>query len=197
MKVLDFKKEDFHDFLNESFHDLIDSNQKILILGIADGGIPVAEMVYQFFQNETQNQVSLDFIKAQRPSTKHKKANPNRENILRFTFSILPKFVLNYLRIAEHKKLSKRSETDLEREIKMNSEIEFSFFDLILVVDDAVDSGASMKKVVEFVREKTKNSMVVKSVSVVVTQQNPLFLPDYFWLRDVLIRFPWSLDGKK
>ncbi|SMC44196.1 phosphoribosyltransferase family protein [Moheibacter sediminis] len=197
MKVLDFKKDGFINFLNENFQELIEVNKKILVLGIADGGIPVAEIVYQFFKNKTQNEINLDFIKVQRPSTKQKKANPITEKSLKFVFSILPKFVLDYLRIFEHKKFSKRSQSDLEREIKLNSKINFSLYNLILVVDDAVDSGASMKTVVDFVKEKTENSVVVKAVSVVLTQQNPIFLPDYFWLRDVLIRFPWSLDGRK
>lgn len=197
MKVLDFEINGFKNFLNENFPDLIQSNQRILILGIAEGGIPVAEIVYDFLKNENQNQVNLNFIKAQRPSTKRKKASLARENLLKFVFSILPKFVLDYLRVYEHKKLSKRNQSDLEREIISNSEIDFSFYDFVLVVDDAVDSGASMKKVVDFVNEKSQKTMVLKSLSVVVTQQNPLFLPDYFQFRDVLIRFPWSLDGKK
>lgn len=197
MKVLDFEIEGFKNFLSENFRDLIQLNHKILILGIADGGIPVAEIVYQFFKNESQNQVDLEFIKAQRPSTKQKKANPNIEKTLKFVFSMLPKFILNYLRTAEHKKLSKRNQSDLEREIVLNSQIDFSNFDLILVVDDAVDSGASMKKIINFLNENIDKSTILKSLSVVVTQKKPLILPDYFWLRDVLIRFPWSLDGKK
>lgn len=197
MKVLGFKKDAFIEFLNENFGESNFSYQKILILGIAEGGIPVAEIVHQFFKDLTKNEVSLDFIKVQRPSTKQKKENLKTEKTLRFIFSILPIFLLNYLRILEHKKLSKRSKPDLEREIKWNEELNFSRFDLILIVDDAVDSGASMKITLNFVKEKVKNSTILKTVSVVVTQKNPVYMPDYFQFRDVLIRFPWSLDGRK
>jgi len=195
MRVLDFKKEEFEKFLNDELGKS-NSSQKILVLGIAEGGIPVAEMVYEFFKKETQNEVNLAFVKVQRPSTKQKKANPKREKILKSLFSVLPKFVLNYLRILEHKKLKNRSEADLKREIHYASLIEFSNYDQVWIVDDAVDSGASMKAVVDDLSFKI-NKLRIKTLSVVVTQENPIFMPDLYLFQNVLIRFPWSLDGKK
>lgn len=196
MKVLDFKVDGFVDFLNKTFEGHLSSDKKILIIGIAEGGLPVAEIVLRFFEKRTNNTVGLEFIKIQRPSTLQKKENFKIKKTLKLAFSILPKFVLNYLRIVEHKKLSKRRLSDLVREIKYTSTVDFSLYNLILIVDDAVDSGITMKTAVNFVSEKINENISLQTLSVVVTQSEPVYMPDHFWFRDVLIRFPWSLDGK-
>lgn len=196
MKVVNFNIQEFEKFLNKTFVEYISTNQKILVLGIADGGIPVSVIVSNYLKTETKNIVENESILVQRPSTKVKKKSLQREKMLKSIFKILPILILDYLRISEHKKLSKRTENDLIREVKYNSEIDFSIYDLILIVDDAVDSGASMKAVFDDLSAKI-SGLIIKTLSVVVTQRKPIFEPDYFQFRDVLIRFPWSLDGKK
>lgn len=197
MKVLDFDLQKFKEFVKQVLVNDAKSFDNILVLGIAEGGLPIAQIVYDTLNEHLNSSVSQGFIMVQRPSTKNKKKSETTQKFIKSIFSITPKFILNYLRIREHKKLSKRSKSDLQREIKWNEEPNFSRFDLILIVDDAVDSGASMKKTLDFVKEKVNNSTILKTVSVVVTQKKPVYMPDYFQFRDVLIRFPWSLDGRK
>lgn len=196
MNVLDFDILEFNNFIKRTIIEEIIPFKKILVLGIAEGGIPIADIVFESLKNN-ELIVSRSFIKVQRPSTIKKKKSKFTRKLLKSIFLVSPKFVLNYLRIREHKILSKRLENDLVREIKLNSNIDFSLFDFVLIVDDAVDTGTSMKKTVDFVKEKAPKTTIVKTLSVVVTQNNPVYLPDYFWIRDVLIRFPWSLDGRK
>lgn len=196
MKVINFNTNDFVDFLRVSLKEFSTTQQKILILGIAEGGIPIAEIVGKYFNENTQNIISEKFVKVQRPSTKVKKKNAKNEKLLKGIFSILPTFILDYLRVAEHKKLSKRRAHDLVREVQWSNEEDFSKYDFIFIVDDAVDSGASMKAVVDALTGFSE-LLKIKTLSVVVTQKRPIFLPDYYLFRDVLIRFPWSLDGKK
>lgn len=196
MKVLDFNVEGFKEFLKEAFKEFPHHGQKILVVGIAEGGVPVAELVFNFLIDRSENSVDLDFIEIQRPSTHQKKRNPKSKKILKFIFSILPKFVLNQLRILEHKKLSQRRKSDLKREIQFSDLQNISLYDHILIVDDAVDSGATMKTAVEHLGKKAGKATRLHTLSVVVTQSEPVYKPDYFWLSDVLIRFPWSLDGK-
>lgn len=196
MKVINFNTNDFVDFLRVSLEEFSTTQQKILILGIAEGGIPIAEIVGKYFNENTQNVISEKFVKVQRPSTKVKKKNAKNEKLLKGIFSILPTFILDYLRVAEHKKLSKRRAHDLVREVQWSNEEDFSKYDFIFIVDDAVDSGASMKAVVDALTGFSE-LLKIKTLSVVVTQKRPVFLPDYYLFRDVLIRFPWSLDGKK
>ena len=193
MKVIDFEINKFEDFVRNHFGQIVGSHQNVLIVAVAEGGIPVAEMVQQIFIEQNLNP-EIFKIKVQRPSTKQKKSGKFRKEILQSVFKILPKFLLNKLRVLEHSYLSKNKIE--EREIIQTDELKSTQFDLVLIVDDAVDSGITMKKVLEFMQGKLKNSPKIKTLAVAVTQKNPVFFPDFCMFRDVLIRFPWSLDGK-
>lgn len=172
---------------------------KIVILGIASGGLPLSEQLYNIFKDRGYKNIQLEEISCRRPSTSKKKKNKFVENSLRFIFRLLPTSLLNFMRNMEHRKLSKRLTTDLERSlIVMFDATILAESDLILVVDDAVDSGATFKQVLDFIKNacvKGRGDPTIKTISVAVTQSNPLVNPDYVWRRDVLVRFPWSLDG--
>lgn len=63
----------------------------------------------------------------------------------------------------------------------------------ILIVDDAVDSGESMKKVVETVRGLNPRASV-RTAAITLTTPAPAVSPDYYLYNQVLVRFPWSKD---
>lgn len=63
----------------------------------------------------------------------------------------------------------------------------------ILVVDDAVDSGATMQAVVGAVKKANPAAHVV-TAAVVVTTKTPVVRPDFHLYDKVLIRFPWAHD---
>lgn len=65
----------------------------------------------------------------------------------------------------------------------------------ILVVDDAVDSGATMHAVCDAVR-RFSPSANIRTAVVVRTLDNAIVAPDFFLYDNVLIRFPWSADMK-
>jgi hypoxanthine phosphoribosyltransferase len=65
----------------------------------------------------------------------------------------------------------------------------------VLVVDDAVDSGATLIAVLDAVY-KAAGSSKVRSAAITVTTENPMVMPDYYLYHDeTLIRFPWSIDA--
>lgn len=65
----------------------------------------------------------------------------------------------------------------------------------ILVVDDAVDSGATLRTVIATIRS-TWPDAEIRSAVLTVTRSRPLILPDYtLYPRGTLLRFPWSLDA--
>lgn len=193
MKVIDFEINKFEHFVRNHFGQIIGSNQNVLIVAVAEGGIPVAELVRGIFIEQNSNPEILK-IKAQRPSTKQKKSGKFSKTVLKTVFRFLPKFLLDKFRVWEHLYLSKNRIQ--ERKIIQINELKSSQFDLVLIVDDAVDSGITMKKVIEFTREKLGNSPEIKTLAVVLTQKNPVYSPDFCMFQNVLIRFPWSLDGK-
>ncbi|MBS7333222.1 MAG: hypothetical protein KIG88_06475 [Weeksellaceae bacterium] len=193
MKVVNFEQDVFDHFLEKTLKNWKSDSSKILILGIKEGGLPLAENVFQLL-NKSGNKVDLKFIKCQRPSTSLKKKSDFRKSLIRSIFKITPFFVLDYLRNVEHDQLTKKA-IDYDREIILDETIDFNSYDKILIVDDAVDSGVTLKKVTEYVQDLIENKSVVKSLAVVVTNEKSVLKPDFFLYENVLIRFPWSLDG--
>ena len=194
MKVIDFEWEKFTEFLNRAVAPNLSG--RILVLGVAKGGLPIARHVYNQLLQYPGVDLQLGEIQCQRPTTKMKKGNPAREQMVRFFFSITPKFMLNKLRVIEHNWLSSRAERLLCRNVV--SDIPNSDFDIILVVDDAVDSGASLFNILENLTSKQRiPTHRIKTLTVALTQQNPILEPDYVFIRNVLVRFPWSLDAKQ
>lgn len=65
----------------------------------------------------------------------------------------------------------------------------------ILIVDDAVDSGATLLAVVEAVRIDMPGAEV-RSAVITQTTPSPVITPDYtLYNNRTLIRFPWSMDA--
>ncbi|MDM1546507.1 hypothetical protein HX096_01360 [Empedobacter falsenii] len=192
MKVVNFNQKIFESFLHEELKDFLIENSSVLIIGIKEGGIPIAEMVKVNLENITSTQLDFVTIKCQRPSTKSKKRNSFIKSSLKNLFKILPQFFLNQVRIYEHKFLMNNGNQD--RELYLPENLQLDNYHKILIVDDAVDSGYTLKNVVDKL-EKNNSSAKIYSLAVVVTDKNAVKIPDYYLYSDVLIRFPWSLDG--
>ena len=193
MKVINFEQKNFDDFLENTLKDWKNDSSKILVLGIKEGGVYLAENVFQVLRNSA-NQVDLKFIKCQRPSTSVKKKNEFRKAFIQTIFKISPIIILDLLRNVEHYFLTKKS-IEYNREIILDEIINFNLYDKIVIVDDAVDSGVTLQKVNDYVQSLAVKSTKVKSLAVVITSNNAIVTPDFYLYKDVLIRFPWSLDG--
>lgn len=104
----------------------------------------------------------------------------------------LPLALRDRLRIWEAKRLVKRnkhmSATIIELPILHNT------VKRILLVDDAVDSGATLNAVTEeFNRQYPE--IEVRSAVITITSEDPMLLPDYYLFNNLtLIRSPWSID---
>lgn len=193
MKVINFEQKNFDDFLENTLKDWKNDSSKILVLGIKEGGVYLAENVFQVLRNSA-NQVDLKFIKCQRPTTSVKKKNEFRKAFIQTIFKISPIIILDLLRNVEHYFLTKKS-IEYNREIILDEIINFNLYDKIVIVDDAVDSGVTLQKVNDYVQNLAVKTTEVKSLAVVITSNNAIVTPDFYLYKDVLIRFPWSLDG--
>ncbi len=66
----------------------------------------------------------------------------------------------------------------------------------ILLLDDAVDSGATMQAIVSAVKAKYPD-IDVRSAAITVTAERPVYMPDYYLYHNfTLVRMPWSIDAK-
>jgi hypoxanthine phosphoribosyltransferase len=108
---------------------------------------------------------------------------------------LLPKRVNNVLRMAEAKclsiaKISKRRLLLTAKQIDVLGNAE-----KILIVDDAVDSGATLSAVIEAIA-KLPGKRNVRTAVITVTASDPAVMPDFFiYNNHTLIRFPWSADA--
>ena len=133
--------------------------------------------------------IPVEYVRLSRPSSRWKS---KMKSMLRF----LPYPVLDRLRLLESGILSMR-----RHPVKDDVELPSQLLDLhgcnILVVDDAVDSGATLSAVVSAVKRELPMSQC-RSAVLTVTTSAPLVRPDYMLYDDnTLIRFPWSMDMKK
>jgi hypoxanthine phosphoribosyltransferase len=66
----------------------------------------------------------------------------------------------------------------------------------VLIVDDAVDSGATLAYVLQAVRRLAPPSARIRSAAISQTTEQPLACPTYVLYYRRLCRFPWSLDAR-
>lgn len=65
----------------------------------------------------------------------------------------------------------------------------------ILIIDDAVDTGATLKAVFNKIKHFNSGADVRMAV-ITITSVKPLIMPDYYIYNNrSLVRFPWSIDN--
>lgn len=153
-----------------------------LIVGITYGGARVAELM---FENVEHCEVTC-----RRRSSEHK----DRAGLLFSVIKRLPLGCRNMLRIAEARFLRSRSRsTVVALAPKATSAI--SQAKRVLVVDDAVDSGTTLKAVLDAI-SNIPGKRVVATAAVTVTTSKPVVMPDFcLYNNSTLIRFPWAKDA--
>lgn len=150
-----------------------------LVVAIARGGVWVAENMF--------TDVCHMSVKVQRRNTQLKKSFISK------IVKRLPRQIQDWLRIQEARFGSGSGNS-------CNSELIFTIPDgltptRILIVDDAVDSGRTLKIVDEACKKNFPHAEI-RSAAITVTRSKPYAAPDYTLYHDhTLIRFPWSLDA--
>jgi predicted phosphoribosyltransferase len=66
-------------------------------------------------------------------------------------------------------------------------------FGKIVVLDDAIDTGATMKSVIDALRASGCNGRIL-TIVFAWTNVRSLVRPDFWYKESVLVKFPWSHD---
>lgn len=161
------------------------------VLAVRKGGSYVAEAFLRHFPKEMAgNYFEIDL---HRPSSKYKKG------LLVSVLPHVPIWILNTMRFTEAFLLKaqqclfgiKVPKVDLPEGFPADDDSD------VLVIDDAVDSGATLKGVTEAIHA-IKPGRKIKILAITVTNQKPLVMADYYLYHDsTLVRFPWSKDFKQ
>jgi hypoxanthine phosphoribosyltransferase len=166
-----------------------------VIIGIRSGGYVVAQAMADYFPYS-----KLLPITRRRASTEKKQKSSLVKNLLR----TLPEAINSRLRIMEHIVLTQLFKPKQNVFIPDKEELKAIRSHLgqleqspsILIVDDSVDSGATLAAVVNLIRTIAGAGAIIKTAVITVTTTHPFIEPDYLLYRYVLCRFPWSLDFK-
>lgn len=149
-----------------------------VVLGIETGGRFVAEAMHA--------SVPHCYVRLQRAATP-------RKSRLRGLLSRLPRPVADALRRVESWLRGLRRPVSVEFHGELPAELQGK--NRVLIVDDAVDSGATMHAVREAVCRALPDAEI-ECAAVTVTTRRPLVVPDKVLYNNVLIRFPWSMDAR-
>lgn len=156
-----------------------------VVVGILTGGGEVGRRLVAMLPDAAYAEVGL-----------HRSGTPRKKRARRLLRS-LPTFAADLLRRAEslccgYRRPVRRRAATLPAPLRALLHAEPQ--PKVLIVDDAVDSGATLQSVVEAVRREAPCAEVRAAV-LTVTRRNPLITPDYtLWNDRTLLRFPWSND---
>jgi len=170
--------------------------KSLYVVGVASAGIPIAKLFCDAVESSVN--VSVGSVQCQRPSTQLKKEAGMKSKLMLLAFRLAPYYVLDNLRKIEHFVLSRRKGVSSTREVT-GASVDWTACiaaDRVLVIDDAIDSGVSMKTVLEYLTKRIAVD-TLDSFAVVATQAEPVIEADYTLYENILIRFPWSLDYHK
>lgn len=166
-----------------------------LMVGVRRGGEFFADALEKFLpENYCKARINVTL---QRPSTRGKGAR------LAAVLGNTPLWMLNSARRLEawwlrmKTRHAKRPDT---RKMVVDNEKELPILNAdsrILLVDDAIDSGATIKVVCNNLREMYVNPQI-KIAVVTVTTDSSVVEPNFCKYHNrTLVRFPWSIDYKK
>ena len=195
MKVKTLYTEDFNKECLLLGHDIFADYDPDVIIGVLNGGGYVGRQIVQVSPKET----TYVEVKIQRDGTTKKE-----KGLIHSILQSLPYSVLNILRILESIVLeykSKKNNTKRKGTIKLPDNVVSFLSDgenkKVLLVDDAIDSGATLLLIKQYLMSKFEN-IDVKIAVITITTKQPLVVADYYrYYNRTLIRFPWSNDIKK
>lgn len=184
-RVVTVRQEEFVELCHRLAAKVADSGyQPDVIVSIYRGGHWVARNMAP-----APGAVPLVDVNLSRPISKWKRP-------VKGLFKLLPYPVLDRMRLAESKLLSVCSHK-LKENVAIPSQLSEGGFRRVLLVDDSVDSGATLASVLAALRRALPDAEC-RSAVLTVTTGEPLVRPDYtLYDNRTLIRFPWSMDMKK
>jgi hypoxanthine phosphoribosyltransferase len=195
--VLDLDRTAFDEVCAELMHHAGAEHWPDALIAIPTGGWQVA----QAMAKAAGGDMPVLSLTCRRPSSKLKPGG----SAVRKLVSGLPRPIVDRLRLAEHALLTRRPATPpaapyqfIQQEIETLQHWMADAPDQLslLVVDDAVDSGATLAQVVEAVRRYAPPGASIRSAVITVTTDEPLIQPEYRMFHRQLCRFPWSMDAR-
>lgn len=193
MKVITLDDVEFEQACVSLALKIVDEDDVIVLVGVRTGGAVVARLVYECLVKKN-TELKYYEVSASRGATATKNTSGVRK-----VFKFFPRIMLDYMRILEHWLVGLRMSffRDVYRSVQYDKALIDYLKSLnsgtLYLIDDAIDSGSTVNKLIEELNSINSN-VNIKVAVLVVTQNNPLVLPDASLYKNVLLRFPWSND---
>jgi hypoxanthine phosphoribosyltransferase len=167
-----------------------------LVVGIATGGADIAQALA-----EALGGTRLTIVKSQRPGTRIKQGR-----LVSRAIASLPERFANLARWAEVEYREARYYLEMRRHGVDRADLvgrierletlaeEVSGAKRVLVVDDTLDSGQTLRGVVQAVRAANPGAEI-RSAVIATTWRRPPIVPDYVLQGRLLLRLPSSFDA--
>lgn len=156
-----------------------------LVIGIASGGLYVMDILSR------QLNAGSYSVRLQRPGTSTK------QHLFGKIIARMPRRLTDLLRICESRLYGVLAKIfpPRVREVTTSHELEdvLSGTERILIVDDAVDSGATMLSIYRSIRAVAPHADV-RTAAITLTRPRSVITPDYRIYSDI-VRFPWAADA--
>jgi hypoxanthine phosphoribosyltransferase len=194
--VVSFDQYHFDDACAALMDRVLEGGRPDALIGIRTGGMYVAEAMAR----SDGGRMPVLSMTCRRPTTSYKQGIATLKTLV----TSLPRPVVDRLRVWEHAMLTSRPRSaplpghqfDPEELAELDHWMATSGrAPSLVVVDDAVDSGATLFRVLEAVLHRAAPPTYIRSAVITVTTQRPLISPDYSLYHGQLCRFPWSLDA--
>lgn len=185
LKVKTLHKSDFEKQCQNLFSKI--EMQPDVVVGILNGG----GFVLDEYKKNALGKTEFTTVKLQRDSTKGIK----RKSLLQKCLKVLPNILLDGLRRLEHHRSLNRKLNKIQSDIEIKINLNPEKVNTILILDDALDSGVTIKSVVQYLQKQYLNSEI-KTAVISWTNSESIITPDYYIFKNTLVRFPWSLDYK-
>lgn len=189
MQVIDLLGGDFAGACQSLAAEIVAAGYRPdVVVGIASGGWVIAQ---EMMQGGAFSGAQYCQVRCRRPSSTFKDRAFVKAIIRR-----LPRWLSDSLRAAEARVIGRKS-ASAPRLVEASEDVlrVLAGSGQILVVDDAVDSGSTLRAVVERVRSVAKPESLIVTAAVTLTNPEAAIAPDIVLHRGVLIRFPWAPDA--
>lgn len=196
MRVINLLGHDFNRACQSLSFKIKETYHPDIVIGILTGGGYIGREICKYLDNLDDGVIYTE-VKLQRGSTKAKEVS-HLKNILR----LLPQKVLDFLRILEVEFLEIKAKIVKPNRYGTIILPENIIFQLaqgkrkILLVDDCIDTGYTLKIIKEYIENKYPNN-IIKIAVITTAHRYPVINADFQLYKKVLIRFPWAYDTKK
>ena len=196
MNVITLNEAEFNRACDSLAIKIAEVGDTAALIGVRAGGAMVAEKVFVYLQKQG---IHLEYYEV--GASRYATAAKNSYGI-KSSFKYIPVFILDWLRIIEHYIVNLRMKLseEVERSVCLDDKLVDYLAGLdagrLIIIDDAIDSGATVKALIDKIN-LINPELEVKVAVLVVTQKKPLVSPDVCLYQNVLIRFPWSSDFKR